>query len=143
VGSISSFLKIEEIPLGTSGIKAFTDFPWRLYRGDPCWTPPLRGDLLSNRFLGLAGLLTQEHPYHHHAEVIHFLAWRDKEPVGRVSAAINKRFNDHYGVHTGFFGFFEVIHDYEVAKALLDRARVWVKDRNMTVLRGPGEYSND
>jgi hypothetical protein len=63
--------------------------------------------------------------------------------VGRVSAAINKRFNDHYGVHTGFFGFFEVIHDYEVAKALLDRARVWVKDRNMTVLRGPGEYSND
>ena len=38
--------------------------------------------------------------------------------------------------------FFEVIHDYEVAKALLDRARVWVEDRGMTVLRGPGEYSN-
>ena len=106
MGGISSFLKIEEIPLGTSGIKVFADFPWRLYRGDPCWTPPLRGDLLGNRFLGLAGLLTQKHPYHHHAEVIHFLAWRDGEPVGRVSAAINKRFNDHYGVQIGFFGFF-------------------------------------
>ena len=141
MGSIS-FLKVEEIPLGSSGIKVFTDFPWRLYRGDPCWTPPLRGNLLSNRLLGLAGLLTQEHPYHHHAEVIHFLAWQDGEPVGRVSAAINKRFNDYYGVHIGFFGFFEVIHDYEVAKALLHRARGWVESRGMTVLRGPGEYSN-
>ena len=128
--------------MGSPGIKAFTDLPWRLYRGDHCWTPPLRGDLLSNRLLGLVGLLTQEHPYHHHAEVIHFLAWQDGEPVGRVSAAINKRFNDYYSVHIGFFGFFEVIHDYEVAKALLDRARVWVEGRGMTVLRGPGEYSN-
>lgn len=135
-------MKVEEIPLGSPGIKVFTDFPWRLYRGDPCWTPPLRGNLLSNRLLGLAGLLTQEHPYHHHAEVIHFLAWQDGEPVGRVSAAINKRFNDYYGVHIGFFGFFEVIHDYEVAKALLHRARGWVESRGMTVLRGPGEYSN-
>ncbi len=116
--------------------------PWRLYRHDRCWTPPLRGDLLGNRLLGLVGLLSRVHPYHHHAEVTHFLAWQDGEPVGRISAAINQRFNDHHNVHIGFFGFFEVTRDYEVAKALLDRARVWAKDRGMTVLRGPGEYSN-
>lgn len=142
VRGISSPLKIEEIALGASRIKAFADLPWRLYRGDPCWTPPLRGDLLGNRLLSLVGLLSRKHPYHHHAEVTHFLAWQDGKPVGRVSAAINKRFNDHYGTHIGFFGFFEVIHDYEVAKALLDRARVWVEGRGMTILRGPGEYSN-
>ena len=139
---ISSSLKIEEIALDTSRIKVFTDFPWRLYRNDRCWTPPLRGDLLGNRLLGLVGLLSWMHPYHRHAEVTHFLAWRDGEPVGRISAAINKRFNDHYNAHIGFFGFFEVIRDYEVAKALLDQARVWVESRGMTVLRGPGEYSN-
>lgn len=142
VRGISSSLKIEEIALGASRIKAFADLPWRLYRGDPCWTPPLRGDLLGNRLLSLVGLLSRKHPYHHHAEVTHFLAWQDGKPVGRVSAAINKRFNDHYSTHIGFFGFFEVIHDYEVAKALLDRARVWVEGRGMTILRGPGEYSN-
>ena len=71
-----------------------------------------------------------------------FLAWQDGKPVGRISAAINKRFNDHYDAHIGFFGFFEVTRDYEVAKALLDRARVWVEGRGMTILRGPGEYSN-
>ncbi len=135
-------LEIEEIPLGDSRIKLFADFPWRLYRGDPCWTPPLRGDLLGNRLLGLVGLLTPKHPYHRHAEVIHFLAWHGRQPAGRISAAINQRFNNYHGTRIGFFGFFEVIESYEIAKALLDRAREWIEDRGMTVLRGPGEYSN-
>jgi len=135
-------LTIEEIPLGDSRLKVFVDFPWRLYRGDPCWTAPLRGDLLGNRLLGLVGLLTPEHPYHRHAEVTHFMAWRGKQPVGRIAAAINRRFNDHYDVRLGFFGFFEVIENYQVAEALLDRAKGWVKERGMTALRGPGEYSN-
>jgi GNAT superfamily N-acetyltransferase len=135
-------IRIAEIPLGDPRIKLFADFPWRLYRGDPCWTPPLRGDLLGNRLLRLVGLLTKEHPYHQHAEVTHFMAWRDGQPVGRISAAINHRFNDHYNTRIGFFGFFEVIEDYKIAKILLDHARAWVKDRGMTIMRGPGEYSN-
>jgi len=82
-------LRIEEIPLGDFRLKAFADFPWRLYRGDPCWTAPLRGDLLGNRLLGLVGLLIPQHPYHRHAEVTHFLAWQGAQPVGRIAAAIN------------------------------------------------------
>jgi len=133
---------IEAIPLGSPRIKLFADFPWRLYRDDPSWTPPLRGDLLGNSLLSLVGLLTPKHPYHRHAEVTHFLAWRGKEPVGRVSAAINHRFNEYHDSQIGFFGFFEVIEDYAVAAVLLDQAREWVRARGMQVLRGPGEYSN-
>jgi GNAT superfamily N-acetyltransferase len=135
-------LRIEEIPLGSSRIKLFADLPWKIRRGDPCWTPPLRGDLLGNRLLGLVGLLTPKHPYHQHAEVTHFLAWRDGKAVGRVSAAINRRFNEYHGTRIGFFGFWDVIEDYEIARALLDRACAWVKERGMKVIRGPGEYSN-
>jgi len=135
-------VSVEEIPLGSPRIKRFADFPWRLYRGDPCWTPPLRGDLLGNRLLGLTGLLTPVHAYHQQAEVTHFLAWRGRQPVGRVSAAVNHRFNEWYQARVGFFGFFEVVQDFEVAQVLLDQARDWVKARGMTVLRGPGEYSN-
>ncbi len=135
-------LKIEEIPLGSSRIKVFADFPCRLYRGDHCWTPPLRGDLLGSRFLGLTGLLTRGHPYHRHAEVTHFLALRGGKPVGRISAAINHRFNSYHGVRFGFFGFWEAVEDYEVAETLLDHAREWVEKRGMIILRGPGEYSN-
>ena len=132
----------EEIHLGDPRMKLFADFPWRLYRSDPCWTPPLRGDLLGNRPLKLVGLLTKDHPYHQHAEVTHFLAWRGGQTVGRISAAVNRRFNEHYNSKIGFFGFFEVIEDYDVARFLLDSARTWLKAHGMTVMRGPGEYSN-
>jgi len=132
----------EEIPLGSPRIRTFAEFPWHLYKNHPLWTPPLRGDLLGNRFLGLTGLLTPEHPYHRYAKVTHFLAWKYGKPVGRISASINKRFNDHYSTHIGFFGFFETIDDYEVARTLLDRARAWVREHGMEILRGPGEYSN-
>ncbi|MDD5288506.1 MAG: hypothetical protein PHY28_05280 [Dehalococcoidales bacterium] len=135
-------IQIEQIPLGSSRISAFADFPWSLHKHQNHWIPPLRGDLLGNRLFGLTGLLTKEHPYHRYAEVTHFLAHKNGKPVGRISAAINKRFNDHYSAKIGFFGFFEVINDYEVAKALLDKARFWITERGMTVMRGPGEYSN-
>ena len=135
-------LVIEEMPLGAPGLKAFARFPWHLYKGDACWTPPLNGDLLGNRLIGLKGLLTPRHPYHRHAEVTHFLAWQGKQPVGRISAAVNRLYNEHHHTAIGSFGFFEVINDYAVAQALLDRARKWVEKRGLTVLRGPGEYSN-
>ena len=133
---------LEEIPLGSPRIKPFAYFPWRIYRGDPHWTPPLMADYLGSRLLGTLGLLTPQHPYHEYAEVTHFMAWRGKEPVGRVSAAINHRFNEFHKTEIGFFGFFEVIQDYEVARVLLDRAREWIRGKGMKVMRGPGEYSN-
>ncbi|MCD6361089.1 MAG: hypothetical protein J7M38_09510 [Armatimonadetes bacterium] len=135
-------LRIEQLPLGHPGLKTFVELPWHLYRNDPNWTPPLKGDLLGSRLLGLKGLLTPGHPYHREAEVTHFLAWRNGDPVGRISAAVNHRYNDHHGQHIGSFGFFEVMEDYDVARALLDRAREWVAARGMDLLRGPGEYSN-
>lgn len=135
-------LHIVEIPLGHPRLKEFVKFPWKIYRGDRCWTPPLNGDLLGNRLLGLKGLLTPQHPYHKHAEVTHFMAFRGKQAVGRISAAVNHEFNDYHKQLLGSFGFFEVIEDYDVARALLDSARDWTATRGMSVLRGPGEYSN-
>ncbi|MCD6599810.1 MAG: hypothetical protein J7L19_04505 [Dehalococcoidia bacterium] len=44
---------IEEIRLGDPWLKDFVELLWRLYRDDPCWTPPLKTDLLGNRLLGM------------------------------------------------------------------------------------------
>ena len=130
--------------MGDPRIREFAMLPWRLYRGDPNWTPALNADYLGSRLLGTKGLLTAEHAYHEQAEVTHFIARRGTRPVGRISAAINHRFNDYYGVgcQLGFFGFFEVEEDYEAAALLLDSARDWIAARGMTAMRGPGEYSN-
>ena len=139
-----SALSIEEFPLGDPRIREFALLPWRLYRGDPNWTPPLNADLLGSRVLGMSGILTSAHPYHQHATVTHFLARRDGRAVGRISAAINRRFNDYDASYAGigFFGFFEVEQDYEAAAGLLDAARNWLATRGMRAMRGPGQYSN-
>lgn len=134
-------LAIEEIPLGDPGLRDFVAVPWRIHRGDPHWTPPLRGDLLGSRILGLTGLLTPAHPYHRTAKVTHFVARRGRELLGRVSAAVNGRFNEHHRTNLGFFGFFETTPDYGVAEALLDSARAWLAKRGVAAMRGPGGYS--
>lgn len=134
-------LLIEEIPLGDRRLRGFVAVPWRIHHGDPNWTPPLRADLLGSRLLGIKGLLTPAHPYHRDAEVTHFIARDGRRLVGRVSAAINRRFNEHYGSRIGFFGFFDTIDDPAVAEGLLDHARRWLTERGMEHMRGPGGYS--
>jgi len=135
-------LEIEAIPLGDRRLRAFVRVPWQLFRGDPHWTPPLHAELLGNRLLGITGLLTSRHPYHKDAEVMHFVARQGSALRGRISAAVNRRYNAFYGEKIGFFGFFDVCEDYAVAEALLDCAKRWLTDRGMRVMRGPGGYSN-
>lgn len=134
--------EITQLELGDRRLRDFVDVAWQIHRGDPCWTPPLRGELLGSRLLGMKGLLTREHPYHKDADVTHFLATRDGRLVGRVSAAVNRRYNEHYGTKIGFFGFFDVEPEYETAEALLSRACSWLGERGMKIARGPGGYSN-
>jgi hypothetical protein len=119
-------LSIEQYALGDHRLRDFVRVPWILHRGAPHWTPPLNGELLGNRLLGLTGLLTPQHPYHQDADVTHFVARDGRRLLGRISAAVNHRFNNHYGLTIGFFGFFEVVNDFVVAEALLNHARDWI-----------------
>jgi len=135
-------ITIEQIPLGDRRLKDFARVPWVLFEGDPCWTPPLTGELLGSRLLGLTGLLTPQHPYHADAVVTHFVARDGNRLLGRVSGAVNDRFNRHTGLNLGFFGFFDVCESYDVARALLDHVRAWLCDRGVSAMRGPGGYSN-
>jgi GNAT superfamily N-acetyltransferase len=141
VMTLRSNLEIEEIPLGDRRLRAFLEFPWQLYRRHPHWTPPLRAEYTGSRILGINGLLTRRHHYHRNTEVTHFIVTERGRTIGRITAAVNHRFNAHYQARIGFFGFFEVIDDYGAARTLLDGARDWLRKRGMTLMRGPGEYS--
>ena len=134
-------LDLEQLDLGNSRMKDFVRVPWCLHKGEPHWTPPLNAEYLGSRLLGLNGLLTSRHPYHEHAEVTHFLARRTGAIVGRISASVNHRFNEHYNEKIGFFGFFEVENNFSTAAALLESAKKWLAAKGMAVMRGPGEYS--
>jgi len=49
----------------------------------------------------------ERNPFFKHAEAEYLIAWRDGQPVGRISAHIDHRFNDFQDNRWGLFGFFE------------------------------------
>ncbi len=111
-------------------VDAFIKFPFRLYRGNPYWVPPLISE--RRNFFD-----PQKNPFYEHAEVQLFLAERDGEVVGTIAAVINDTHNQAYGERTGFWGIFETVEEYEVAERLFSAARDWVRERGMDRLRGP------
>jgi GNAT superfamily N-acetyltransferase len=128
-------VSIRPVELGNRRqLKTFIKFPWRIYRDDPNWVPPLILDQL--RFF-----TPGKNPYLSHSTAQLFMAFRGDEPVGRISAHEN---NQHIQVHkdgAGFFGFFECIDDQAVANALLDVASTWLRERGLKTMRGPVSFS--
>lgn len=57
-----------------------------------------------------------------HSEACYFLAFIDNKIVGRIAAIKNNNHIAFSGKQEGYFGFFDVINDYAVAKELLDTA---------------------
>ncbi len=114
--------------------KQFLLLPWKLYRGDPNWIPPLR--LNQKELVGYA-----RHPFYDDADIQTFLAYRDGKPCGRVAALVNHAHNRQYGDNRGFFGFFESIDDQEVAGGLFDAAKAWFAGRGVFAIRGPANPS--
>lgn len=117
-------------------LDSFIRLPWRIYRDDPLWVPPLISDV--RRVLD-----RKRHPFHHHAEVEYFLAWRGKEVVGRIVATVNHAYNEFHEDRSGFFGFFESIDDQSVADALLRTAEDWLRERGRDSVSGPFNFSTN
>jgi hypothetical protein len=125
------------IPVRTRrDLRQFIRLPWRLYRGDPFWVPPLIVEMKQM-------LDRTKFPFFEHSSAEFFLARKGDATVGRVAAILNNNHNRFHNETTAFFGFFESIEDREVAAALLDRAVQWARDRGMTELRGPMNYSTN
>lgn len=115
-------------------LKEFVRFPWRVYRNDPNWVPPLISDQMK-------ALDPRRGPFFRHGEAAAFLAREGREVVGTIVAFVDHRANEYRGEAVGGFGFFEVLEDFSIAAALLDAASEWLRGRGMTVLRGPMNFS--
>ena len=111
--------------------KRFVDFQYDLYHTSPYWVPPLRRDIHHT-------LSPRKNPFFDHGRMRLFIAEdASGRVVGRIAAIINgmhlQKYNDAYG----FFGFFEVVDDFEAASALLDAAIEWLRKGGMKGVRGP------
>lgn len=117
-------------------LKAFIKFPWIVYRASPLWVPPLIRDEF-HRFN------PRTNPFYEHSEVQPFLALKGGNPVGRIAAFINRNHNQFHKDRIGFFGFFECLPDVAAARKLYETASRWLKERGMTSMRGPMNFSTN
>jgi GNAT superfamily N-acetyltransferase len=116
--------------------QAFIEFPWRIYKDDPAWVPPL---ILERK----AFLDRKKHPFYQHGDAELFLARRDGEIVGRIMASDDPRYNELHQTNLGCFGLFECIDDREVAAALFQAAEDWVRAHGRNEIMGPVDYSTN
>jgi GNAT superfamily N-acetyltransferase len=109
--------------------KAFVDFAWEAYRGDPAWVPPLKDEV--------HGLITPgKNPWFEHARAQLWLAERGGRVVGRISAQVDDLVQEHMGKGVGQWGFFDAL-DGEAAAALIKSAEDWLRAQGMTSALGP------
>jgi GNAT superfamily N-acetyltransferase len=114
--------------------RTFLLFPWRLYRKDPIWVPPVKSER--------AGIINPEcNALFQTGEVGLFIAWKDQQPVGTIGLAIDVIGNQNRPKPVAFFGFFDCVDNQAVSSALLDHAIAWTRQRDIKILRGPQSFN--
>lgn len=111
-------------------LAAFIDFPHRLYEGDSNYVPELH---IAQRDLLSPG----KHPFHDHSKLQLFLLYEGNVIRGRIAAIINNNHNQYKKTKDGFFGFFDVVDDLDMAKQLLDEAAKWLTAQGAQTMIGP------
>lgn len=120
-------LTIREVKT-SKDIKEFIEFPLKLYKGCPCFVPPLYGE---EKKLLKSGGNTEN------AESVFFLATENGKTVGRIQGIIEKQYNRRHNAIQARFTRFDSIDDENVAKALFNAVEKWAADKGMNEICGP------
>lgn len=115
--------------------KEYVKFPFSLYKNHPYWVPPLIADELET-------FDKDKNPAFKSADAKFYLAYKDNKVVGRIAAIINwNEVNDQQKKKVRF-GWWDVIDDIEVTKALLEKVYVFGKTNKLEHVEGPMGFSN-
>ena len=133
----STIGRIEIIPVNSKSLlKTYLGFIHDLYEDDEHYVPELymsQKDLFNKK----------KNPFFEYAEIQSFLAKRGGKIVGRITAILNNNYNSYHKSNVGFFGFYDVIDDYEVSKILLDTAMEWNRKKGVDAVLGPTNFSTN
>lgn len=115
-------------------IKQFVKFPFKLYKNNKYWVPPLINDELKN--------FDKNNPIFKSVDVKYFLAFDENEIVGRIASIINWTEVNDLQKRKVRFGWFDFVDNLEVSKALIDKAIEMAKSHNLEYVEGPMGFSN-
>lgn len=119
-------------PISTDGdtLRQYVNFCIGHYKGNDFYVPPLVIDDVNT-------LNPDTNPASEFCESQPFMAFRNGEAVGAITAMINRKANEKTGEKTVRFGFMEFIDDSEVVDALFRAVEQWGLERGMTQIVGP------
>ena len=126
---------VKEIAPTSEQLRKYVQFGIDLYKGNDCYVPPLIFD-------EIATLSPEKNPAFDYCSARSFMAYRDGEPVGRITAIINSAVNKKYNERTMRFGFVDFINDAEVVDALFKAAEDWGRSQGMTKIVGPMGFTD-
>lgn len=116
-------------------LKEYVKFPFKLYKNHKYWVPPLISD-------ELATFDKKENPAFSSAEAYFYLAYKNNEIVGRIAAIINWDEVNLQHKKKVRFGWWDVIDDIEVTKALLEKVYELGHQHHLEYVEGPMGFSN-
>lgn len=112
----------------------FLNFPLDLYKGNPCFVPPLYAD---ERKMFRPGFV-----YNDCCDWICFNAYRDGRIAGRIQGIIQKAANEKNGERRVRFCRFDTVDDPQVSEALFLAVEKWGREKGMDTICGPLSFSD-
>lgn len=126
---------VHPIAASSDQLHQYVQFGIDLYKGNDCYVPPLIMDEVGT-------LSPDVNPAFDFCDAQSFMAFRNGEPVGAITAIINKAYNDKTGEKLMRFGFVNFIDDKEVVDGLFAAVEDWGRSRGMTEIVGPMGFSD-
>ena len=116
-------------------LKKFVKFPFKLYKDNKYWVPPIIKDEVSS-------FDKTKNPVFEHADARFFLAYENDKIVGRICAMINWIEVKDQKVKKMRFGWFDFIDDLRVSRSLLEKVIEIGNENNLEFIEGPVGFSN-
>ena len=126
-------IEVKEV-IGKKMQRQFVNFPIDLYKGNPCFVPPLYMDEMK--------IFKKNFTYSDTCEWICFNAYKDGKMAGRIQGILQKASNDLRNEKRVRFCRIDGIDDFEVFKALFEAVENWAKEKGMEEIVGPLNYSD-
>lgn len=114
--------------------RQFIEFPLKLYRGNPCFVPPLYADEKK--------LFRSDYHYYADSEAVYYLAYRDGKIAGRISGILQRAANKKWEQKRVRFTRFDCVDDQSVADALFGAVEAWARAKGMEEVVGPLGFSD-
>jgi len=113
--------------------KDFINFPYLLYKDNPYWLPPIKSDEKK---------MWTAHPALKFVDLKKWVVYFKSRPVGRIAAAINRKYNEKTGLQYGRISGLEMYNDEKAFNLLMDTATGWLKQEGMQKVHGPLGFTN-